>query len=583
MRFDSAGGAALYRYSDDLQQPPKLVRSWRYADALNPREMRAFVVIPAPPLGFLVGSYKFAAPTMHSGSTTRELGDMRLIPVPSEYLINRGTEDNPIWSYSDAAPLNIAVNLRYDPVLGVERVRFAAQGYAIDAPFPVGYVQTQTPYHQALVLYTHQQSATTELQDTQGNPYTASTTDPAARMRINLSTSNPIYTPFVMGYYARWEPVYAVRNTTPFTPTLKSLEWTETELGYNEGEAEVIVEGAGVSAIERGDLTFTLERYDEAQGQWVAHGAGFAAVERVEWVKQPAYPAPALRATLHLRGMWSRLTEIYQHNETAFDYLTMLEAFNKLLQGAGFEPLADVPEPLRNLRMPAAQLGGQPTGWRYMPRVGQTGYEILQTLLLLCSGTGSEYRLRWDATQDRFVLEPKPNSMEVWTLSPTQQDADTRVVRYRELEVKIEPPEANIVMVEGATAPDKDGERIRKVIVNQASLDDPDSPHYLGRTRFVRLSSDNLRTEAEVDQMADRLYSVVSRRVRVATLTIPDYKPWMLPLLSPPVRAALVLPNNGGVWQGWVKRATLLWQDPQRLFPALRLLWSDLYESDPRD
>lgn len=584
LRFDTAGFAGLYRYSDHLQQQPKLIHRWQFTDALNPREMRAFVVIPAPPLGLLVGSYKFRSATMHSSSTTRELGDMTLVPIPAEYLINHGTSQNPIYGYSQPAPLHVAINLRYDPVIGIERVRFAASGYAIDAPFPVGYVKPQTPYHEVQVLPTHQQTASGQVQDTQGNAYTSNTTDPAARMRINLSTSNPVYTPFVVGYFARWEPEYAERNTTPFTPTIKSLEWTETELALGEGEAEVVVEGAGISAVQRGDMTFTLERFDTAQNQWVPHAAGFAGVESVEFVKQPHRPHPTLRARLSLKGMWARLLEVYQHSETAFDYLLMLDAFNKLLQGAGFEPLASVPAPLQNLRMPAAQLGGQPTGWRYMPRVGQTGYEILQTLLLIASGAGQEYRLRWDTTQNKFVLEAKPNpTTPTWTLSPAQENQTNHTVRYQQLELRIEAPEANVVMVEGATAPEKDGKRLCKVIVNQPSIQNPSSPDYLGRVRFVRLASDNLRTMDEVDKMADRLYSVASKRIRTATLTLPEYKEWMLPLLSPPVKANLVLPNNGGTWQGWIKRATLIYDEVNRRFPALRLLWSDLYESDPRD
>lgn len=581
LRFDTAGGAALYRYGEDLQQQPKLIYRWQFADALNPREMRAFVVIPAPPLGFLVGSYKFVAPSMHSSSTSRELASLRLVPIPAEYLRNIGTSQDPIYSYSDAAPLNIGLNLRYDPVIGVERVRYPTSGYAIDAPFPVGWIKPKEPYHEVQVLRTHKMTASSEVQDTQGNAWTASTTDGAARVKMTLTTDNPVYTPFVAGYYAYWEPEYAARDTTPITPTIKSLEWTSTELAQGEGEAQVIVESSDATPILRGDMTFTLDRWDGTQ--WVPHEAGFAAVETLETLKQPYRPAPTYRAVLSLKGMWARLLEIFQHSETAFDYLLMQDAFNKLLQGAGFEPLTSVPAPLQNLRMPAAQMGGQPTGWRYMPRVGQTGYEILQTLLLLCSATGQEYRLRYDATQGKFALEAKPNPDEVWTLSPVQEDATTRTVRYSTLEAKIEPPEANIVRVEGATAPEKDGKRIVYVKVNQPSIDDPSSPEYLGRVRFVRLASDNLRTAEEVQQMANRLYQVATRRIRTATLTIPDYEAWMLPLLTPPVRANLVLPNNGGVWGGWIKRATLMIEEGNTRVCSLRLLWSDMYESDPRE
>jgi hypothetical protein len=236
--------------------------------------------------------------------------------------------------------------------------------------------------------------------------------------------------------------------------------------------------------------------------------------------------------------------------------------------------------------MPAAPAGDTGSGWRYAPRVGQSGEEILRTLLLFATATGSEWRLRWDYATGKWVLEPKPDGLPAWTLLDAGGvNLALRQYRYSELEITPRPPEANIVYVEGATAPSKEGERLVVVLVNEDSLTEPESLDYLGRYKLLRVQADTLSDIDAVQRLAERLYDAAARHATEtqARLPLPPvYDIALLELLSPP-RRVQVLEGSNLLLDGWVKRATLSASGGSQPRAELLLYISTRYAGDPRD
>jgi hypothetical protein len=594
LRMDTAGNLAFFRYPDrnDLQQPPKLVAQW-YSGVSSPvRSAVSVAAIPLPPLGVLVltvvsgGARLVQAST---SSTTRQIVSSKLVPLPED-AENIGTAESPVYSLCRPSPLRLAVNIMYNPIVAMERVRYPDSGTLIEKPFDVPPINPQVPQAVPIVALTHKQSASVRFERESGGSWVAwnSAQSPLqARGIVQLTTDNPIYTPVVVGYFMRCAPLIAQRDTTPvLAERVLELELTKDEYAREEGYADCLLESDATRRIaQRGDTTYRLEYRMRDADLWQTLSEGFATVESITPMRRRPDKFP-YRVRFALKGMWSRFGEIFQLATTAFDGVALGDAFNKLLEGCGFERISSPPAALQNLRMPAAPAGDTGSGWRYAPRVGQSGEEILRTLLLFATATGSEWRLRWDYATGEWLLEPKPDGLPAWTLLDAGGvDPALRQYRYSELEIVPKPPEANIIYVEGATAPSKEGERLVVVLVNEDSLTEPNSLDYLGRYKLLRVQADTLSDLDAVQRLAERLYDAAARHATEAQARLPlppVYDTALLELLSPP-RRVQVLEGSSVLLDGWIKRATLTASGGSEPRAELLLHISTRYAGDPRD
>lgn len=597
LSMDTRGQLALYLYDrSDLQLPPMRIASW-YSGVSSPlRSALTAGVIPCPPLGLLVLTLVSGGsrPAFSSGgSTTRQLMSSRLIPM-REYAEDIGTTAE-LWSIARPSPLRLAVNTRYNPIVNFERVRYPASGYAIEYPHALPPISPQVPTLTPIVAPTHQQSATASPLLADGTAWGTAQAPTAYRVRLDLTTTDPRYTPIVVAHYTRCEPYITQRDTTPVVADrVLELELTRDEYARDEGSAEVLVQAGAIATIaQRGDTTYQLEYSADGGTAWHTLSAGFATVDETDAVRSPYRDSPR-RVRFALRGMWSRFAEIYQMADTAFDNITLADAFNKLLEGCGFEriPDAELPTPLKQIRLPAASSGDTGQGWRYAPRVGQSGDEILQTLLLLATATGQEWRLRYDADAagGKWVLEQKPAGTPAWTLDSRVLNPANRTARYATWQYRPRPPEANLIWVEGASNLGKEGERLVVQIVNESSLTNPASLDYLGRIKLVRLQSDALDTIERVEQLAERVYAVAARHAESHTLTLPlpnRYPLQVLEIITELPRAATIVNQSGvPVGAGYIKRATLTVRGAAsggRNETTLRVEIDSRHESDPRE
>jgi hypothetical protein len=451
-------------------------------------------------------------------------------------------------------------------------------------------INPQVPQAVPIVALTHKQSASVSFERESGGNWVAwnSARSPMqARGIVQITTDNPVYTPVVVGYFMRCAPLIAQRDTTPVqAERVLELELTKDEYAREEGYADCLLESDATRRIaQRGDTTYRLEYRTRDADPWRTLSEGFAAAESITPMRRRPDKFPC-RVRFALKGMWSRFGEIYQLASTAFDGVMVGDAFNKLLEGCGFERISSPPAALQALRMPAAPAGDTGSGWRYAPRVGQSGEEILRTLLLFATATGSEWRLRWDYATGKWLLEPKPDGLPAWTLLDAGSvNPALREYRYSELEITPRPPEANIVYVEGATAPSKEGERLVVVLVNEDSLAEPNSLDYLGRYKLLRVQADTLSELDAVQRLAERLYDAAARHATEAQARLPlppAYDTALLELLSPP-RRVQVLEGSNALLDGWVKRATLTASGGAQPRAELLLHISTRYAGDPRD
>ena len=594
LRMDTAGNLAFFRYPDrnDLQQPPKLVAQW-YSGVSSPvRSAVSVAAIPLPPLGVLVLTVVSGGARLvqtAATSTTRQIVSSKLVPLPED-AENIGTTESPLYSLCRPSPLRLAVNIMYNPIVAFERVRYPASGTLTEKPFDVPPINAQVPEAVPIVALTHKQSASVSFERESSGSWVAwndAQSPTQARGIVQLTTDNPIYTPVVVGYFMRCAPLVAQRDTTPvLAERVLELELTKDEYAREEGYADCLLESDATRRIaQRGDTTYRLEYRMRDADPWQTLSEGFAIVESITPMRRRPDRFP-YRVRFALKGMWSRFGEIFQLASTAFDGVVLGDAFNKLLEGCGFEAIASPPAALQNLRMPAAPAGDTGSGWRYAPRVGQSGEEILRTLLLFATATGSEWRLRWDYNAGAWTLEQKPDGLPAWALLDAGSvDPALRQYRYSELEIVPKPPEANIIYVEGATAPSKEGERLVVVLVNEDSLTEPDSLDYLGRYKLLRVQADTLSDVESVQRLAERLYDAAARHATEAQARLPlppVYDTALLELLSPP-RRVQVMESSTVLLDGWIKRATLTVSGGSQPRAELLIHISTRYAGDPRD
>ncbi len=592
LRLDTQGVLEFYLYDPaDMMQPPVLIDRWDSGISNPVRAYSTIAVIPVSPLGILVLTAGGAPSLMNNSSTTRNLLSSKLVPL-REYA-QEVSQDPLKYRMYDATRLNIAVNTALFPILAVERVRYPESGQCVDRPHDLPPIHPQVPTHQPIIVPNLHQSATTTPLLADGTPWATAQAPTRYKMRMQLTASaGGVYTPVVAGYYLYCEPYIAERDTTPVeVERIKRIELTTDEYSRQEGYAEHVIrlpqESALYAIARRGDTTYKLEYRQNPTENWTVLSAGFAQLESLEPYPVQDAVHSAFRARWELKGFWSRFAELYQLYDTAFDGVTLADAFNKVLIGAGYAPIpqAELPNALKQIYLPSAGTGDTSTGWKYAPRTGQTGDEILTSLLLFALATGGEWRLRYDFGQQRWVLEQKPDGLPPIVIDPATQDLLQRTVRYDSLSIVPEPPEANLLIVEGATVPNREGERLVVQIVNEPSLTDPTSLDYLGRVVSVYLQADSINEIDRLQEMAEYLYdSVCKHRTRYSlVLPIPQrFNPLFLDLiLGLPRKVQIVI--AGGQHTAWVKRSTLTVEYDTRQRAQLVLEASSEYKSDPRE
>lgn len=571
LKVDTHGNAEFYAY--DQAGNPKLRKRWVYSRANPIKEAAAFTFIPAPPLGILIIYSILGTPTLIPGQSNTERA------IQSSVFVDLGDLATPIsdyeYSIAPAGELALAININFDPIIAFERVRYPSLGVLMDAPITLG-LTTPTANVIPLVLYARQRAVIGGLRTEDDSANWNG--EPTAFAKFTIATTDPKYTPFMWGYFIETGAQYATRNTQPVVVTPYRIEMRFNDRCRDEGLAEIIAEPHDTNyetvrlIVARGDTTYRLSYWDG--NNWIPVSVGYASTESFQLDKRGGRRA-AIRASLNLRGMWSRFTETFLHTESAYDGMLLNEAFNRVLRGAGFEPirLEDFPAGLVGLRLPTAGEGGTSSGWRYAPRVGQTGLEILKSLLSVINTLTAEYRLRYDIQTNRFKLEQK-----VAPLEPVVFNSEERPnqIRYMDMSVEPRPPEANMIWVEGATRPDGSGERIVSVLVNGGSRTNPARLDYLGRLKTVRFTTDLLTTEQQVDKAADMLYRNIARHNTKATITIPFV---VTELFSLP-RIGHVYYTDELLLDGYIREVVL---NLSKQTQEMRVIIDTEFFTDPRD
>jgi hypothetical protein len=558
VQISGQGKLKVWQYPDraNLNTAPTLVDE---RDIALPGELDgrfcSVVLQPVPGLGLAVIT-SFAAPFSPLNPASANAGQFR------GFLVRlTGQWTGEYWTLTQPSVLRVAVNPYLAVVVGVQGVRFSSSGTFTDAIFepnnrPGGAPETV----RAIPLKTlKQDGATAEIRNKLDTAAWNPATDRLARVRMSLSSDDPKYTPFVQGYGVDWAPAYQTRATTPYTPRLLALEWTEDERGGLDGRASLLMDGATARGIaERGDATFSLESNTDGAG-WVAEWGGFA----TDWELDAEHDLGGqfyYRCQVSLRDFYHRLSETHQNLETAFDGLLLGDAINLVLRGAGFRPIDPLPAEIQEITVPISEEG---SSWRYAPHLGDSGTEALRALLLLARRQYTEWMCFYKRSVDAWVLEKRARDTSAgarWSMMLKSSDHNVagRVVRYQRLRMEPTPPEANIVTVTGATAVDPRGKRLRSpVLQNSDSLVNASSADYLGRPKISIGILGEGCTQGEINRMARALFDAGGYRRVVAHVGAPDFVPDLRP------NRQVDLKRDGGstIVSMWVKRRTvkILW------------------------
>jgi hypothetical protein len=398
--------------------------------------------------------------------------------------------------------------------------------------------------------------------------------DRQARIKLNLTTTNPKYTPFVLGSYVRWNPLLNVRNTTPVmmpADKVHHLEFSEDFEGRFEGAAVTrMVTVAERTIAARGDTTFLLERCDNPTATvpvWATQGGGLAQLAgNLRVVRDEG--GMWYEASWSLRGMEARFDEVTQFLRTAFDGVPVGDAINVVLTSAGFAPINPLPAGVNDVVLPPVPRG---QNWRFGTKPGDKGSEIIAGLLLFLRQQKREWRLRYDWDAAAWRLELKPYDLSVgntWVMTPYDGEANP-AARWVQVgspsdvpvsfEVGVNPPEFNALQCFGLSTPDPDGERIPgDVIVNDPSRINPSHPDYLGREIGVQVLLASLKDPMEIARMTRRLFDVAGHRELRPICQSSDYYDALRPGRLVLVRGESPAGIRGTLVAAWLKRRTVV-------------------------
>lgn len=569
IHVDYTGIVRVYRYErNNLRKAPVIFEEFVLgAPEMITNRPGYFRFIPVPGLGLIMqhgvtGTIRMGAYDANvAASTVRG----HLIRWPSTV---NGSGQSTMFSSS---PLRIGANPFHTRVFGLSRLRYPSSGTYVDATFDIKYVPSGFPSEMSAIVYRTPHPTSVGVALKRGDGLTAGVEDwnlhRQARVRATLSTSDSRYTPFYAGYHLKWDAVAGARDTTPYEPTkLQRLEYGFDEDGRGEGTAEFLMVGAQRMAIaDRGDATFSLEYRKKATDPWTFVDGGLAKEWDVEF--QPSILAADntwhYKCSCSLRGMWERLHETMCLRETAFDGMRIGDALNTILTFSGFSPVAekDLPAKAKTMKFPPLLNGKR---FRFAPRKGEGSWQLVRLILRAMKSQNEEYRLRYDWQGVKWVIEKKPrDTATVWKLMPrlgtVEADGVAKKTWYYGPGAKMrpEPPDGNLIILEGMTTPDTEGKRLISMMRNAKSISDNANRDYLGRIITIDFEAEALQTQAEADLWARRAYDALAHGRKTITLTCP-LGIWDLPVLA----RVKVYDDKGTVrFDAWVKRKTMVFEE----------------------
>lgn len=501
LHIGQGGICKVYRYGEDMSAEPEQVYEF---EMCPPAEMSGrgswLVFIPVPYYGLLCyhSAHAPKAPLLH-GSANADVARGHLVPWT-------GWKDTDGYErLFNESPIRIGLNPYQQYHFGLSVLTYPSSGTYTDAVFDPGYKPSSDPTTLgAIVLPTEEQTVTATLRKADNSAAWSAGTDRKARAKLALTTSDTRRTPFVQGYGAVWEPVIAERTTTPVEARVTKLELTEDSQGRIEGTVEFLATDSDTRAIaSRGDATWLLESSADEGVTWDAEGAGLAKQFRLG-LRRYGTSVSMIAGECKLYDMMERLRESHMLAQTAFDGMTVGDAINVVLSMGGFEQVT-VPEPINSREVPISKSGET---WRYAVKLGDTGEEILEKLLVLGRLQNQEWLAVHDPDTWTWTISPRPrDTVTKWTLTADSDDHDvgSRYVRYQALSMEPMPPECNVLRVVGVTSPDPKGTKIVAYAANQDSIDDPASEDYLGRVVLAEFAAEEALTQGEVNMLARKV------------------------------------------------------------------------------
>jgi hypothetical protein len=599
LHFSQTGVCRVYQGDPTLGPgtPPTQIHQFDFG---NPGELAGrpgyLIFIPMPGAGLLfVNASRPPHSLVNVGNVESIAVSGHMIPFPTQ-VDNQGN----FWMFAQSK-LRIGWNPYQDNAanLGVQDVTFGGTkgtGTYLDATFDPGYTPSHGPdagFPIPLVYPTEAfnllgQTATAQLMKPDGSAPWQAGIDRQGRVQIALTTPNKFYTPFVYGYGVQWAPVFNNRNPGQIVlsnqalgqgvDTLTRLEYSYDEYGRFEGTVHMNIMSAGGRAIaDRGDSTFLLEvsldgvSWQTVDGGYTSDWNNDAIITRAGW----HYQSNAV-----LKGMWWRLEEVHNVNEMAFDNVTPGDAINNVILAAGFAqiPRGNIPDLLLSFQLPGASNGQR---WRFAPREGDTGGDVVKDLLLLSRMQKTEWLVLYSWPLQAWQFEQKSyNPASIWVLQPyvALQNAGNQVWSYGVADelpkFKPEPPEANYIVAEGKASNDALSERVYSApIVNYRSLNNTlladgltPNPDYLGRQKKAVASCAPMPDEGQLNIMVRRVYDAAAhRRLKISGLPIAHLQFGLVAnqavqLLDDAGNNILFSSDNAGnvVPYGWIKKSTII-------------------------
>jgi hypothetical protein len=524
VHFANDGIARVYYYEGSITQVPTLIHSFPFAEANDiVGHIMRVNFIPIPGMGLAIHVLRDKdAQGVKERSVKVNASRAELVPFRS-YVLGDG------WTMTNPALLRWAANPFFKWVVAFQSITYPTSGYFADATFDPGLLYAVAPDFAEPIfvpIFGSGGSATASVErpDLSGS-YTPGT-DRQARTKVILSTTNTSDTPWVAGWDVAWPSTVVARTTTPKEPDiLKRFEYTKDENNNGEGTADVVfLDDAGRAIAFRGDTTFTLERRNTATSPWVAYDGGYAK----DWRPTHVYAGDAthIKATCNLKGIWERFREKHCTQPTLYDGLSVADAINRVLYGAGFSMIADadMPDAAKYTNIPPY---GGATRPRWAPHERMDAADLARCLLLHLKNETDEYRLWYDWANLKWVLDLRPRAGTLWTLVPRKELealAPSNVARWAPQPTFIPtPPECNLLIVEGASQPDSTGGKFVNYMKNGPSMTDITSVDYLGRDVIAIVQESLIESQDSCDIWLRRIYDACAHRRVTGTLDLRQY------------------------------------------------------------
>jgi hypothetical protein len=567
--FSFDGVCRVYLYGSDHSVAPTLLEQFEICSPGDIMEKDGyFIFIPIPGYGISL-IHSLSPQTLDNRTSSARSGSGRghLVKLPT-----RGTSPNQYIHNGGNITLGVAARLTtVGHLFGCHRIRYntTSSGVFNDAPFDPGFKPSTSPTTQPILVdwaasnaYTTTAAVVRKADDSAN---WAAGTDRLGRVKLTMATSDAHYTPFVLGTFVYWSPVFNTRDTTAFDAgTLQYLEFTEDELAHFEGHCVILHKtDAARKVCERGDTTFLLERADPdgagGYSSYVTQCGGMARLESADIHMDPG--GMYYIAHWELKDLNGLFSEVHQTAQSAFDRLSVGVAINQVLAAAGMTSISSLPADSTSLILPPVPQG---QSWRLGSSPGDDGQEIIKQLLLFLRRENVEYRIRYDWDASAWYLETKPrNTAVVWTLTPFPDEADYTTKRLliadgsdKVGELRVNPPEANIIQAIGLTSSEVSSERMStQPIVNHPSLVDKTSLDYLGRVKVAYPVFAPISDANELAKMARRVYDAACHRELMLKIPAKDFYPAFVPSSYVTVRGLSATGIRADVYtQLWLKR-----------------------------